>query len=149
MSSLSGSRFFEMGCYFIDMSQYEKAIAWIKNRAKALPGGKADIMRLTGATKPTLYRALNDSGGTPPSAATFFEWLDALGFFLLTPDEKLAQRERPEIDEEKIRRDIADEVTHVMADQGFDREARGLVYDTIRKIEAKTVAPSHRQAAGE
>ena len=38
MSSLSDSRFFETECYFIDMSQYEKAIAWIKNRAKALPG---------------------------------------------------------------------------------------------------------------
>ena len=53
------------------MSQYEKALAWIKAKAKTLPRGKADIMRLTGATKPTLYRALNDSGGTPPSAATF------------------------------------------------------------------------------
>ena len=77
MSSISNSRFFETNCYFMDMSQYEKALAWIKAKAKTLPGGKADIMRLTGATKPTLYRALNDSGGTPPSAATFFDWLDA------------------------------------------------------------------------
>ena len=71
MGSISGSRFFETNCYFKDMSQYEKALARIKAKAKTLPRGKADIMRLTGATKPTLYRALNDSGGTPPSAATF------------------------------------------------------------------------------
>ena len=72
MSPISGSRFFETNCYFKDMSQYEKALAWIKAKAKTLPGGKADIMRLTGATKPTLYLALNDSGGTPPSRDFFW-----------------------------------------------------------------------------
>lgn len=149
MSSVSDSRFFEIECYFGGMSQYEKAITWIKNRAKALPGGKADIMRLTGATKPTLYRALNDKGGTPPSAATFFEWLDALGFCLLTPDEKLVRQEPQAVDENKLRAEISSEVNKIMAENGFDREARGLVTDTIQKIEAKTVAPSHRQAAGE
>lgn len=149
MSSISNSRFFETNCYFMDMSQYEKALAWIKAKAKTLPGGKADIMRLTGATKPTLYRALNDSSGTPPSAATFFDWLDALGFTLLTPDEKPEQERRPEVDENRLRAEISSEVNRIMAAHGFDREERGLVTDTIQKIETAEVTVSHRQAAGE
>ena len=40
MSPISNSRFFETNCYFMDMSQYEKALAWIKAKAKTLPGGE-------------------------------------------------------------------------------------------------------------
>ena len=66
---------------------YDKAITWINSKAETLPGKKADVMRIVGASKPTFYRALGENG-TPPSAATFFEWLEALGFKLVAPDEK-------------------------------------------------------------
>ena len=57
MISLSDSRFFETNCYFKDMSQYEKALAWIKAKAKSLPGGKADIRQDRGGDRPYIAKA--------------------------------------------------------------------------------------------
>ena len=87
---ISENRFFDTVWYLSGMKMYDKAIDWMNTKAEELPGKKADVMRLAKANKPTFYRALgtDEKEGRPPSAETFMEWLEELGFSLVSPEEQ-------------------------------------------------------------
>lgn len=62
---------------------YDKAVQWIKENSEK-HGDAADLMRRANAQKASWYKLLQGKGVRSES---LFEWLENLGFQLVTPDE--------------------------------------------------------------
>ena len=67
------------------MTTYEKLRAWLSEQAEKK--GTSTLLKQVGAPKSTFYRVC--SGGSPPGADAFLDWMEKLGVRFALPDEAL------------------------------------------------------------